>query len=128
MKLPVHLANNIFKTSWTAYDETATRIKGRAVRVQEPDRIVVGTIQPAGNKQQTMLPDGANSDGALSIFTNEALYSYDATQNAEIQRQTFVRFEGEVWKIHVVQNWQIHIQTNINKYLATKYVNVDDND
>ena len=62
MKLPVHLANNIFKTSWTAYDETATRIKGRAVRAQEPDRIVVGTIQPAGNKQQTVLPDGANSD------------------------------------------------------------------
>jgi len=127
MKLPVHIANNIFKTNVTVYDEVVTRVKGQQVTAKEDDRIISATIQPAGDKAQTMLPDGAIQDGVVSIFTSNSLSSYNATQSGEEQRQTFVLYAGETWKVHVIQNWALHIQSNINKYLATKYLNVNDN-
>lgn len=127
MRLPVHIANNIFKTNVTVYDEIVTRAKGQQVTVKEDNRTISATIQPAGDKAQAMLPDGAIQDGVVSIFTSSTLSSYNATQSSEEQRQTFVLYAGETWKVHVVQNWALHMQSNINKYLATKYLNVNDN-
>ena len=75
-----------------------------------------------------MLPEGAIQDGVVSIFTSSALSAHTMQPRAsEEQRQTFVLYAGETWKVHVVQNWALHIQSNINKYLATKYLNVNDN-
>ena len=55
MKLPVHIANNIFKTNVTVYDTIVTRVKGQQFTVKEDNRIISATIQPAGDKDQTML-------------------------------------------------------------------------
>ena len=72
MKLPVNIANNIFKTNVTVYDTIVTRVKGQQFTVKEDNRIISATIQPAGDKAQSMLPEGAIQDGVVSIFTSSA--------------------------------------------------------
>ncbi len=128
MKLPVNIANNFFKTSWPAYDVVQGYAFGRpAEPVRVNDRVLTGTIQPAGDKLQSQLPVGAQTSGALLIHTESELHYYDSSQDSESFIQTFVEFEGETWKVHAIQNWAIHIQTGINRYLLTKYVNLNDN-
>ena len=158
MKLPVNLANNIFKIKIIGYDEQVSRVKGKTEFLVFPDRILVGTIQPAGDKSASLFPDGQMSDGAMILHTNSRVYTYNSAEsNILVQNnwftfddkfltldygiwwsngasleirdatiQTFIRYKGEVWKLTKSQNWEDHIQSNVNRYGLVKYVNVND--
>lgn len=125
MILPVRAAHNLFTTSIIAYDVTSARVKGRAVNTAEPDRKISGTIQPANDKTVSLLPEGAESDGAQLLHTDAAISFYDVKATGGINRQTYIRHAGEIWKAWSVQNWSIH-SGGINRYILTKYRNVND--
>lgn len=125
MRLPVRAALNIFATPVTAFDITGSRVDGRWVPVQEADRKIKAAIQPADDKTVALLPEGAESDGAQILHTSAAVAAYDVTNDSEETRQTYVRHAGEVWKLWKTQNWALHTAGGINRYILTKYRDVD---
>lgn len=125
MKLPVNAALNVFATAIVAFDITGERISGRWTPTQEPDRKIKGIIQPADDKTVALLPDGAESDGAQILHTSATVSAYDVTNDSEVDRQTYVRHAGEVWKLWKTQNWALHTAGAINRYILTKYRDVD---
>ncbi|MPW31954.1 hypothetical protein F9L16_23655 [Agarivorans sp. B2Z047] len=124
MRLPVRIANNLFATRVVAFDITGVRDKGRWMSTQEPDRFIKATIQPAGDKIATLNLDGAESDGALIMHTDAAVYAHDVTNNKEEPNQTYIRHAGDVWKLWKTQNWEIHTG-GINRYILTRHRDVD---
>lgn len=83
MKLPVHLANNLFKINISAYDEKLSRIKGQPKLTELPERIISGTIQPAGDKDAVLFEDGQQSDGAMILHTTAPIYTYDSSNKGD---------------------------------------------
>ena len=125
--LPVNIPVAIFGSSITVFDVVFGRnTLGEPTRAQEANRTVFGPIQPAGDKLIALLPEGAQSDGAVVIHTAGVMSAADLANGSATGRQTFVRHAGEIWKVWGMQNWA-PCAGQIQRYLATKYVNVDGN-
>lgn len=135
MKLPVNIANNLFKTKITAYDESVTELKGKTQTVTGADYTFSGTIQPASLKMTKMIREGQGVDIDLILHTTKKLSAFDATQGHVNATQSYVvdtHVNGltsvrAVYKVIALGNWAKHISGSINKYGLEKYVNVNDN-
>lgn len=119
------LAVGMFGQAVTVYDETSSRVKGRT---QAPtvgaDRSIFGVIQPLTDKLQRQRPTGAKTDGQLVLQTADVVYYRDVVQGgARETRQTFVRHQGEVWRVVGPQNWTNH--SGKQRYSLAKYVRSD---
>lgn len=120
------LAVNVFGQKEIAvYEETSTRVKGR---VQDPtvgaDRFIFGVIQPLTDKTQEQRRTGSKTQGDLVLQTDHPIYYRDVTQ-ADVREtvQTFVRHQGEVWRVIGPQNWTNH--SGKQRYVIRKFVRSD---
>lgn len=125
MSLPLPLAGaaNLFSQKITVYDETFTLVNGRTQRVTDPDRIISGVIQTRKDKDVDLESTGALSDGNLLLHTTHDVFAADLSQEGTTDRQTYVKYDGEVWKVNKLGQWTDKTQ-NYNKYLLTKYTEI----
>ena len=126
MLLPLRGAANLFSKAIIAYDEVSTRAAGRTSKVTDPDRAIYGVIQPPGANDVIRLPEGFIADGGLMMeITAGTVSFYDDRSNnpATENRQTYVRFQGEVWIVKGLEPFD-HYNQGIKYYQLTKYVRV----
>ena len=116
------LAVGIFGQTIPAYEETSSRTKGRAnAPTVGADRNIFGVIQPLTDKRQDQRPTGSKTAGELVLQTADIVYYRDVNQAGDReQRQTYVRHQGEVWRVTGPQNWANH--SGKQRYALTKYV------
>ena len=142
MKLPVNIANNIFKAPLLGYDEEVTFFKGESAVVRSPIYQFSGTIQRASLKTIQMVRDGMDLAIEQSLHTDKKLAGYNATQSEVSTRQSFVidyyqapLANGDdvpdslelVYKVIDLSNNAKHIATGVQKYGLQKYLRLDDN-
>mgnify|MGYP003629976293 CR=1 FL=1 len=116
------LAVGIFGQTIPVYEETSSRTKGRAnAPTVAADRNIFGVIQPLTDKKQDQRPTGAKTAGELVLQTAADVYYRDVTQGgSREQRQTFVRHQGEIWRVTGPQDWSNH--SGQRRFALTKYV------
>jgi len=127
IRLPVRPAYNLFKSTITAFDVVQGRdADGVPIdATPEADRQFQGVIQPAGDRHVNLTPAGAESDGEYILHTDAAVSAADNYQGGQNQRQTFVRHNGNIWRLWKIQGWAPH--QRIARYVLTRYVNVNGN-
>lgn len=119
------LAVGIFGQKVTVYEETSSRVKGRTqAPVVSSDRTIFGVIQPLTDKMQAQRPTGSKTDGDLVLQTGDTVHYRDITQEGtREQRQTFVRHQGEIWRVVGPQDWSNH--SGKRRYVLAKFVRSD---
>lgn len=125
--LPLFPAFNLFASKVVVFDVVQGRdADGIPIdATPEADRNISAVIQPAGDKDVRLLPEGQQSEGAYVMHTAAAVSAADNAQNAQTQRQTFVRHSGNIWKVQKIQDWTPH--QKIARYIITRYVNTNGN-
>lgn len=123
--LPLNPVLNLFGSSVTVFDVVQGRDSdGIPIdATPSPDRNIFGIIQPAGDKDIRLLPEGQQSDGAYILHTPAPVFAADNVQGGESNRQTYVRHAGNIWKVWRIQKWNPH--QRIARYIITRYVNVN---
>lgn len=127
MILPLRAAANLFTIPIVAYDQVSTRTGGRTSHATEDDRTIYGVIQPPGHNDALRLPEGFLADGGLLMEVTAGDVSfYDDRSNTPTteNRQTYVRFQGEVWLVKGLEPFD-HYNQGIKYYQLTKYVAVN---
>ncbi len=125
--LPVNIPVAIFGSTLVAFDVVFSRdALGEPAAAQEANRNIFGPIQPAGDKLIDLLPEGAQSSGAMIVHTAGVLTAADLSNNVDSGRQSFIRHAGEIWKVWGLQSWA-PCAGPIQRYLLTKYVNINGN-
>lgn len=129
MSLPLPLAQAadmfIEPDLLTAFDITWTRVDGRQIKVKGPNYTFSGVIQPDTDREVSLEADGALSDGTMLLHTREVLGVADMSQlTGEEDRQTYVQFTGELWKVNEPTRWSSKTQ-NYRIYGLTKDTNLD---
>jgi hypothetical protein len=123
--LPIHVTHNLLTHTVVAFDVVHGRdVAGRPVITQGADYdIKDANAQPARYNDIKLLPEGAQSDGALVFHTAMPIYAADVRNGVSIGNQTYIRHNGDIWKAWGIQNWKPHAV--IGRFLLTRYVNVD---
>lgn len=123
--LPLHVTHNLLTHTVQAFDVVHSKDSaGRPVIAQGDDYpITDANAQPARYKDIQLLPEGAQSDGALVFHTRAELKAADVRNGASSGVQTYVRHNGDIWKVWGTQNWKPH--SPIGRYILTRYVNID---
>lgn len=127
IRLPVYPAFRLFRSDVPAFDVVQGRDEfGRPLDgVVEADRIIPAVIQPAGDRAVDLTPAGAESTAEYTMHTPAAISAADNVQDGMTNRQTFVRHNGNVWKVWKIQDWRPH--QKIARYVLTRYVNLNGN-
>jgi len=123
--LPIHVTHNLLTHTVQAFDVTFGRdAAGRPTIAQGADYpITDANVQPASYKQVALLPEGAQTDGTQVFHTREPVKAASNTNGAANGVQTYIRHNGDLWKVWAIQNWKPH--ASIGRYLLTRYVNID---
>jgi hypothetical protein len=123
--LPLHVTHNLLSHTVVAFNVTHSRdASGRPVIVQGADyNITDANVQPASDKLVALLPEGAQADGTLVMHTRTVLSEATNANGSTTGVQSYIRHNGDIWKVWGIQNWQPHAV--IGRYLLTRYVNVD---
>lgn len=123
--LPLHVTHNLLTHTVQAFDVVHGKdAAGRPVITQGGDYdITDANAQPARYKDIQLLPEGAQSDGALVFHTRTTLKAADVSNGASTGDQTYIRHNGDIWKVWGIQNWKPH--SAIGRYILTRYVNID---
>lgn len=120
LKLPIHVTHNLLSHPVVLFDVVYGRnAEGEAAATQEPDRTVVGNLQPAGYRQLQLLPEGAQTEGAKVFHTDAPVFVCDNGQG----RQTYIRHGGQNWKCIAVEDWSPH--ATIGRWLATRHLDIN---
>jgi hypothetical protein len=125
LPLPLACAADFFSETITVYDVVATKSIGRWVGTPGEDYTISGVIQTKDERGIKFDSDGAISQGTLMLHTRATLSAYDVSQDGQTLTQTFVRYQGDVWRLSRLTNWNVKTQ-NVNLYYMTKYVNIGD--
>lgn len=120
LPLPVGSAVSLFSTTAPAFNRTTTRVDGRAEHVDGPQYNLVGSVQPMGEKELKLLPEGYQSDGAIVIRTAQKLFMEGDRNENDESVQTFVDALDERWRVLKTGDWSGY--ANFRKYVAVKYV------
>ncbi len=109
----------------TVYEVNFLRVNGRCQYTQDTDRIIFGVPQNINTKESKIDYDGAISKGEMYLTTSYQLYFYDDRMQGEANKQTYLRYKNETWKVTGVEDWE---EYNGGSYLyrLTKYVSIDD--
>ena len=111
-----------FLTAVTCYD-LVTRVENyEAVGVQEADYVIAGVLLPPTDSDLGLFEEGEIREGAMTLYTYSTvtLYFHDMGPASGEQRQTFVRFNGDVYRIKGISprgHDGLH-----KKWLMTRYV------
>ena len=122
--LPLQVTHGMLSHPIVGFDVVWSRnARGEPSEVQEADRTFVGNLQPAKYKDVKLIPEGAQAGGVLVLHAAITEISMAGNRNGgQDNRQTYVRSNGDVWKVSSRQNWNPHSQ--IGKWLLTRYVDV----
>lgn len=123
LPLPLACAADFFSEAITVFDCTSVKEVGRWVDTPGDDYTISGVIQTHDEKGVQFDRDGSISQGTLMLHTRATLYAYDLSQDGQTSLQTYVRYQGDVWRLSRLTNWNTKTQ-NINLYYMTKYVNI----
>lgn len=123
--LPLHVTHNLLIHGNDAFDVTHGRdAAGRPIIDQGDDyRITDSNTQPAGDDLVALLPEGAQTDGALVMHTAYPVKIATNVNGGTSGVQTYVRHNGNIWKVWAIQDWAPH--NRLKRYILTRYVNVD---
>ena len=123
--LPLHVTHNLLSHTVVAFTVTHSRdAAGRPVIAQGANfNITDANVQPASDKLVALLPEGAQADGTLVMHTRTVLSEATNANGSTTGVQSYIRHNGDIWKVWGIQNWQPHAV--IGRYLLTRYVNVD---
>lgn len=123
--LPLHVTHNMLTHTVVGFDVTHGRdASGRPTIVQGSNfDIKDANVQPASDKLIALLPEGAQADGTQVMHTRRVLFSATNANGSTSGVQTYIRHNGDIWKVWGIQNWRPHAR--IGRYLLTRYVNVD---
>lgn len=123
--LPVSAASDLFASRLTAFDVVHSRDgRGKSTPAQEADRRIAGTLQPFGDAKGRWLPEGISPDAAMVLHTSAAVSVAQTVHGGEVERQTYLRHGGNVWKVWEPQNWAPHAGRT-KRFVCTKYVDPD---
>ena len=123
--LPLQNALNLYGQQIGVYDAIITRVNGRDSKIKQPDRFIFGSIQVMSPKESKLLSDGAISSGDLVLYTRDMVHQVDVTQAGNSNLQTYVRYEGNIWKTNIIGTWQDK-NGGSNRYHLTRYTNIDE--
>lgn len=125
--LPLQVTHNQLAHGSPAFDATHGRdAAGRPSIVQGADyQIADASIQPAGDDLVALLPEGAQTDGAQLMYTAYPVKIATNVNGSTSGVQTYVRHNGNIWKAWSIQDWAP--RGSLNRYILTRYVNVDGN-
>lgn len=123
--LPIHVTHNLLTHTVVSFTVTHSRdASGRPVVVQGSDfNITDANLQPASDRLIALLPEGAQADGTLVMHTRLTLFEATNVNGSASGAQSYVRHNGDIWKVWGIQNWKPHAV--IGRYLLTRYVNID---
>lgn len=120
LKLPLHVTHNLLKHSVTVFEVVYGRnSEGEAQAAVGPDTTISANVQPAGYRQLQLLPEGAQTEGAMVMHTDAPIYVADNGQ----PRQTYVRHVGQIWKATAVENWNPH--SSIGRWILTRHLDIN---
>lgn len=123
LPLPLGGAADLFVESITVYDVVSTKEVGRWVDTPGDDYVIGGVIQTRDERDIQFDSDGSISQGTLMLHTRFDLSAFDLSQDGQTLLQTYVRYEGDVWKLSRLTNWSAKTQ-NYKLYYMTKYTNI----
>lgn len=124
LPLPLGGAADFFAEKIVVYDVVGTKNDvGRWVNTPGDDYIISGVIQTKDEKGIQFDSDGSISQGTLMLHTRFDLSAYDLSQDGQTLLQTFVRYQGDVWRLSRLTNW-VNKTQNYNLYYMTKYTNI----
>lgn len=77
-------------------------------KLQEPEPLedsagsfqIVASVQPAQGRDLRVLPEGKQTDEALTVFTTVELLPVGALHGADI-----LNIDGSSWEVHKVERW-----------------------
>ena len=123
--LPIHVTHNLLTHTVQAFDVVHGRdVSGRPNVTQGADYAITdANVQPAGDEAIALLPEGAQADGAQVMHTRKLLQYATNVNGSSSGNQTYIRHNGEIWKVWAIQDWRPHAK--IGRYILTRYVNVD---
>lgn len=120
LKLPLHVTHNLLKHPVTVFEVVYSRNgEGEAMAAVGPDFTIDANLQPAGYRQLQLLPEGAQTEGAKVMHTDQPIYVADNGQG----RQSYVRHGGQVWKVNAVEDWSPH--STIGRWLLTRHLDIN---
>lgn len=127
MPLPFDMtpALNEFLTAVTCYDVISSVVNYECVEEQGTDYVIAGVLLPPTDSDLGLFDEGEIREGAMTLYTYSTvtLYFHDIGPSNVNQRQTFVRFNGDVYRIKGISPRQhdgLH-----KKWLMTRYVKRD---
>lgn len=90
-----------FITAITCFDEVSTVEHFEQVPSKTPDYVIAGVLIPPTDSNLTLFEEGEIREGALILYTYSTvnLYFHDIHGVSDPQRQTFVRFNGDIYRI-----------------------------
>lgn len=120
--LPISVAADLFGSSLAAFDVVHGRDgRGVATVLQAKDRRISGALQPFGETNGRWLPEGFTPDSAKVLHTSACISAAKNQHGDVIERQTYVRHGGDVWKVWGSQNWGT-VSGGVQRYVLTRYI------
>lgn len=116
-----------FLTAVTCYDVVSTVENYEVVDTQQPDYVIAGVLLPPTDSDLGFFDEGEIREGAMTLYTYSTvnLHFHDIGPAQVSQKQTFVRFNGDVYRIKGISPRQhdgLHV-----KWLMSRYVKRSNN-
>ena len=116
-----------FLTSLTCFDMVTEIVNYEAVETQQPDYVIAGVLLPPTDLDLGLFDEGEIREGAMTLYTYSTvtLYFHDVGSSEVNQRQTFVRFNGDTYRIKGISprgHDGLH-----KKWILTRYVKRSNN-
>ena len=117
-----------FLTAIVCYDETSRIEQYEQQFVQGSDYVIAGVLIPPTDLDLNLFEDGEIRDGAMILYTYSTvtLHFHDVGKVDEEQKQTFVRFNGDIYRIKGLSP-RAHDGLH-KKWTMTRYVERKSND
>lgn len=90
-----------FITAVVCFDEISTFVDFEQQVVQGKDYVVAGVLIPPTDLDLELFEEGEIRAGAMVLYTYSTvnLHYHDVGQENEEQKQTFIRFNGDIYRI-----------------------------
>ncbi len=104
--LPVNRAVSMFSQKITAYDTEGSYVNHEWIDATGDDYTFAGKIAPASDKELELFEQGDISSGVLMVhvLSGVTLHFKDTNQTSIEGTQTYIRHQGDVWRIKPISN------------------------
>lgn len=90
-----------FITAVTCFDETSSIVDFEEQSVKGSNYVIAGVLIPPTDLDLNLFEEGEIRSGAMVLYTYSTvtLYFHDVGSSTGQQKQTFVRFNGDIYRI-----------------------------